>query len=48
MRKSIPFVATALVSVLITAGIMQASAGAQVTPRFERPASPRAACWVSS
>jgi hypothetical protein len=32
MRKAMPFVATALVSVLITAGIMQATAGAQVDP----------------
>jgi hypothetical protein len=32
MRKLMPFAATALVSVMITAGIMQASAGAQVDP----------------
>lgn len=34
MRKTLPFIATALVSVMITAGIMQASAGAQVEPTF--------------
>ena len=34
MRKTVPFIATALVSVMITAGIMQASAGAQVEPTF--------------
>lgn len=40
MRKSMPFVATALVSVLITAGIMQASAGAQVTPSLRATGEP--------
>ncbi len=40
MRKSIPFVATALVSVMITAGIMQASAGAQITPRLRATGEP--------
>lgn len=32
MRKVMPLIATALVSVLITAGIMQATAGAHVDP----------------
>ncbi|HEY6567302.1 MAG TPA: hypothetical protein VI341_07265 [Actinomycetota bacterium] len=40
MRKSMPFVATALVSVLITAGIMQASAGARVTPSLRATGEP--------
>jgi hypothetical protein len=40
MRKTVPFIATALASVLITAGIMQASAGAQVDPVLRQVGQP--------
>ncbi len=42
MRKTLPFIATALVSVMITAGIMQASAGAQVEPLLRAVGRPSA------
>jgi len=38
MRKVMPLIATALVSVLITAGIMQATAGAQIDPTLRATA----------
>lgn len=40
MRRSLPIIATALAASLITAGLMQASAGAQVEPTLQPTGEP--------